>query len=74
MQDSDVHINATERLNWNNHKDDPDVHVTTENKSTWNAKYDKPSGGIPLEDLAAALQTAYAYALAGITYDDAVSA
>ena len=74
VADNDIHVTATEHGNYNSHLANSDVHVTTTNKSTWNAKYDKPSGGIPLEDLTAALQTAYAYALAGITYDDAVSA
>lgn len=38
------------------------IHVTPEQKVAWTAKYDKPGTGIPLEDLAAAVQSAIAAA------------
>jgi len=38
------------------------IHVTPEQKVAWTAKYDKPGTGIPLTDLAEAVQTAIAAA------------
>ena len=38
------------------------IHVTPEQKVAWTAKYDKPGTGIPLEDLAVAVQSAIAAA------------
>ena len=38
------------------------IHVTPEQKTAWTSKYDKPGTGIPLTDLAAAVQAAIAAA------------
>ena len=45
------------------HEANSDIHVTSQNKTDWNAKYNKPGTGIPLEDLAQAVQQALAAAL-----------
>ena len=44
------------------HVDNSGIHVTPEQKLAWTAKYDKPGTGIPLTDLAEAVQSAIAAA------------